>query len=94
LKTLQKDTRKAIGKDMMALQYGWPAGMPVVRALSGHKKLWETRTELRCGISRVLFTIHKNFIVLSHGIIKKSQKTPKRDIDLAEKRKKSFLKDK
>lgn len=48
---------------------------------------------MRDGISRILFTIHGNFIVLLHGIIKKSQKTPKKDIDLAEKRKKAFLKD-
>lgn len=92
LKSLQKDARKAIGKDMMTVQYGWPIGMPVVRALSGHKKLWEVRTELKDGISRILFTIYKDVIVLLHGFIKKSQKTPKKDIDIAEKRKRSFLK--
>ncbi|QTA85710.1 type II toxin-antitoxin system RelE/ParE family toxin [Desulfonema magnum] len=92
LKTLQKDARKAVGKDMMTVQYGWPIGMPVVRALSGYKKLWEVRTELKGGIARIMFTIYKDVIVLLHGIIKKSQKTPKKDIDIAEKRKKSFLK--
>lgn len=92
LKTLQRDSRKAIGKDIMTVQYGWPIGMPVVKALSGHKKLWEIRTELKDGISRILFTIYQDVIVLLHGFIKKSQKMPKKEIDIAEKRKKSFLK--
>jgi phage-related protein len=77
---------------MMTVQYGWPIGMPVVKALSGYKKLWEVRTELKDGISRILFTIYGDVMVLLHGFVKKSQKIPKKEIDIAETRKKTFIK--
>ena len=66
--------------------------MPVVKALSGYKKLWEVRTELKDGISRILFTIYGDVMVLLHGFVKKSQKIPKKEIDIAETRKKTFIK--
>lgn len=51
--------------------------------------LWEVRSKLRGGkISRVIFTEAHGSMVLLHGFIKKSQKTPKQDLDLAHKRKK------
>lgn len=37
-------------------------------------------------IARVLFTVCQEMMVLLHGFIKKSQKTPKPDLDLAKKR--------
>jgi len=48
--------------------------MPVVEKLD--RDLWEIRTKLRNKISRVLFTMYENEIVLLHGFIKKSQKIP------------------
>jgi phage-related protein len=38
-------------------------------------------------IARVLFCVERERIVLLHGFIKKTQKTPRHDIDLALKRK-------
>ena len=38
------------------------------------------------------FTIYETFIVLLHGFIKKSRKTPPSDLRLAKERMKSFLK--
>ena len=38
-------------------------------------------------ISRILFTVHSDTMVLLHGFIKKSQKTPKEDLQLAKDRK-------
>jgi len=61
--------------------------MPLVRALGNG--LWEVRSKLTGGkISRVIFTEAHGSMVLLHGFIKKSQKTPKQDLDLAHKRKK------
>jgi phage-related protein len=37
-------------------------------------------------IARSLFTLYEGDIVLLHGLIKKSQKTPVEDLDLAVKR--------
>ncbi|HHC23985.1 MAG TPA: type II toxin-antitoxin system RelE/ParE family toxin, partial [Desulfobacterales bacterium] len=36
--------------------------------------------------ARILFTIHKNQMLLLHGFIKKSQKTSGKDMDIARKR--------
>jgi hypothetical protein len=40
----------------------------------------------------VFFTVWRGFMILLHGIIKKSQKTPKTDLDLAKKRRNDVLK--
>jgi phage-related protein len=84
LKALIKDDRQSIGEDIKTAQFGWPLGMPLVRKLE--KNLWEVRTPITNGIARVLFTIIGNQMVLLHGFVKKSQKTPKPDLETARKR--------
>ncbi len=59
-------------------------GMPVVEKLD--QNLWEVRTVLRNKISRVLFTIYANQIVLLHGFIKKIQKISFEDLELVQRR--------
>ena len=49
--------------------------------------LWEIRSRLAQCISRILFTVRGDTMVLLHGFIKKSQKTPKEDLQLAKDRK-------
>jgi len=90
LKSLPKPEKKSIGEDIMAVQYGWPLGMPLVRNLGNG--LWEVRTSLENRIARVIFFIYNHKIILVHGFIKKSQQTPKEEIELALKRKTVFLK--
>lgn len=58
--------------------------MPIIRKLDSD--LWEVRSFLGNKIARVLFTILNSQMILVHGFIKKSQKTPKEDIKLALKR--------
>ncbi len=84
LKGLSAEDRKLIGEDIKTVQYGFPLGMPLVRKLK--PKLWEIRSTLSNRIARTLFTIDKDYIILLHGFIKKSQKTPAEDLDLALKR--------
>jgi phage-related protein len=82
---LDAGDRKVIGEDIKDVEFSWPIGMPLVRAL-GHG-LWEVRSSLAGGrIARVLFCIELNCMVLLHGFIKKTQKTPQKEIDLAVKR--------
>tara|TARA_R110000868_G_scaffold118823_2_gene314904 strand:- start:440 stop:622 length:183 start_codon:yes stop_codon:yes gene_type:complete len=51
--------------------------------------LHEVRTDLSNNrIARVLFFIHDEHMILLHGFIKKTQTTPKQDLDLAKQRKK------
>jgi len=84
LKSLPRDDRKITGDDIKTVQFGWPLGMPLIRKLD--KSLWEIRSRLDNRIARVLVTIENDIIVLLHGYIKKSQKTPKNDLELAKSR--------
>ena len=81
LKALAAPDRKTIGEDIKTVQFGWPLGMPVVRKLAAD--LWEVRSDINDGIARALFTIQGDTMVLLHGFVKKSQKTPATDLDLA-----------
>jgi phage-related protein len=86
LKSLSAEDRKILGTDIRTLEFGWPIGMPLCRALGSG--LWEVRSSLPRGrIARVIFCVHEQHAVLLHGFLKKSQKTPKPDIDLAMRRK-------
>lgn len=84
LKELDAETKKVIGEDIKTVQYGWPLGMPLVRKLDTN--LWEIRIHLRQRIARILFTVVGDILVILHGFIKKSQKTPSGDIKLAKDR--------
>lgn len=81
IRSLPEKCRKAIGNDIKTLQYGWPIGMPLAEKLCSD--IWEVRTKIRNIIIRNLFTIFDNKIVILHGFIKKTRKTPKDDLDLA-----------
>jgi phage-related protein len=53
--------------------------------------LWEVRSELPGNrIARVLFSVQQGKILVLHGFIKKSQKTPAADLALARKRNREF----
>ena len=84
LKSLPQEDRKMIGEDIKTVQFGWPLGMPVVRKLD--PGLWELRSNPRNRIARTIFTVEGNVMILLHGFVKKSQKTPKSDLELAKRR--------
>lgn len=88
LREISVDDRKAIGDDIRTVQIGWPMGMPLVRKLESN--LWEVRSHVTDGIARVIFTMHGNSIILLHGFIKKSQKIPAGELDVAKNRLKQF----
>lgn len=85
LHALPRDARKAIGEDIKTLQLGWPLGMPLVRKMDAG--LWEVRCHMAAGIARVLFTVEGSTMVLLHGFVKKSAKTPKPELETARLRK-------
>jgi phage-related protein len=89
LRSLDEDARRVVGKDIQKVEFGWPIGLPVCRPLGDG--LWEVRSDLSDGRSaRVLFGFFEGTMVLLHGFIKKTQKTPKPDRDLALKRLRSI----
>jgi phage-related protein len=84
LKALPAIDRRTIGEDIKTVQFGWPLGMPLVDHLGGD--IWEVRIRLDNRIARVLFAIEAGAMVLLHGFVKKQQKTPTPDLDLARER--------
>lgn len=84
LKSLPLKDKKVIGEDIKTAQFGWPLGMPLVRKLE--PEIWEVRSHISGGIARVLFTVTGESIILLHGFIKKSVKTPQDDLSLARRR--------
>ena len=65
------------------MEFGWPVGMPVCKPLGDG--IYEVRTSLAQNrIARVIFYIDMRArIVLLHGFIKKTRKTPDEDLELA-----------
>jgi phage-related protein len=75
--------RKKIGEDIKTVEFGWPIGVPVCRPLG--EGIYEVRTRLAQNrIARVIFYIDSGRrMVLLHGFIKKTRRTPDEDLDLA-----------
>ena len=85
LKGLDDGDRRRVGTDIATAEFGWPVGMPLCRSLG--KGLFEIRSDMSGGrIARVIFAVVDRRMVLLHGFVKKTRKTPKPDLDLALKR--------
>lgn len=84
LRELTVEDRKTIGIDIKTVQYGWPLGMPLVRKME--PGLWEVRCDIADGIARVLFTAKAGQMVLLHGFVKNTQKTPDNELKTARNR--------
>jgi phage-related protein len=67
LRSLDDRDRNAIGLDLMRVQFRWPIGMPLCRAMGDGGR-----------------------IVVLHGFIKKTRKTPDEELTLARKRMREF----
>ncbi len=65
------------------------------KKLTNTDDIWEARIQFGGNIFRILgFESGGCFVLLTNGFAKKTQKTPKREIELAEQRKKIYLKEK
>ena len=82
---LDKEDRHKIGTDLMRVQFGWPIGMPLVRSLG--EGLWEVRSDLSSNrTARLMLCFDEAVLVILHGFIKKTRKTPAADLELARRR--------
>lgn len=89
LRSLDEEDRRVIGQDLMRVQFRWPIGMPLCRSLGDG--LWEVRCSLSSNrIARLLFCFTQGRLVALHGFIKKSQKTPASELEIARKRQGEF----
>jgi phage-related protein len=63
------------------------------KKLTGTNDIWECRIKYSSNIYRIFcFMFKSSNVVLTHGFIKKTQKTPKNEIEKAEKYKNDFIK--
>jgi phage-related protein len=91
LRGLSAEDRRTIGADLATIQVGWPIGMPLCRSLGAG--LWEVRSRLSGNrIARLVFFVAKDRVGVVHGFIKKTQKTPAAEIDIAQARMKEMMK--
>jgi phage-related protein len=89
LLTFSKEDKRIIGTDIKTVEFGWPLGMPICKPLGD--RLYEVRSHLSSNkIARVLFTLQDNEMILLHAFIKKTQKTPDNELELARKRLRSL----
>jgi len=86
----KEDQGKIIWTINLLETHGLRMGSPYLKKIEGTKKLWELKVnKYRIFLS---FVLEKN-ILLIHAIIKKTQKTPKKDLKLIKNRLKSFMED-
>lgn len=90
LKDMPIRDKKQIGEDIKMIEFSWPVGLPHVRKLDADSR--EVRLILPGKIARVIFTIWKHHMVLLHGFIKKSHKTPQDELELAKRCRDEVLK--
>ncbi len=73
----------------MLSKYGTELGLPFVRPIES--KIYEVRAKDKSGIYRVLYFAYKDkTFVMLHGFVKKTQATPRKEIDTAIKRMKEI----
>jgi phage-related protein len=90
IKEFSKEDKIIIGTDIKIVEYGWPIGMPVCKSLGDG--LYEVRSKVSHAREvRLIFCISLNSLILLHGFIKKTQKTPYKDLQLARRRKNEVM---
>lgn len=81
--SLSKKQKAKIFRIFLALQeYGLLSIMPHTKKLIG-TPLWEIRILGQDNIRIIYVTIEQNSILVLHGFVKKKQKTPPREIQIA-----------
>ncbi len=61
------------------------------KKLVGTKEIWECRIQFGSNAYRIFCFFIDNAVVLTHGFVKKSQRTPVREIERAEAYRRDFL---
>jgi phage-related protein len=87
------DVRKDLGAILTKLQIGFSVGFPDTKPIfTVAKGVFEIRLKDERGIFRVFYFIKTELgIVVFHSFQKKSQKTPKQEIDTGRKRMRIYL---
>jgi phage-related protein len=84
VETLPEDMRARLARIALLIEQkgAWRVGEPHVKHVEG--RLWEMRMKGRSGVSRALYvTAASQRVVILRIFVKKTGKTPRREIDLA-----------
>ena len=93
LKLPPKDRAKILREIDLLEKHGFALGMPSIRKMKGTDNLWELRIKQSSNNYRFFYFQHiADTFILLHAIHKKTQKTPKRDIDTAIRRMNKYIK--
>jgi phage-related protein len=93
LDNLNSNTRAKLLKIINYVEnYGVNSVPKYTKKLTG-TNLWEIRTLGKVNARIIYSTSKNNTIILLHGFIKKSQKTPKNDLEIAKYRLKKYKED-
>jgi phage-related protein len=88
-----KESAKILREIDLLEKYGFSLGMPYIKKIEGTSDLWELRIKHSSNIFRVFYFHYiKGQFVLVHAIIKKTEKTPKRDLEISLSRINKYLK--
>jgi phage-related protein len=99
---LGRPTKTMIGEDIKFVEYNWKVDKPYVDQLKKgngptEKTIYEVRSKVEDGNvkkeHRTLFFVFNDLMVLVQIFVKKSQKTPKTEIDVAWDRMKKWIKE-
>lgn len=88
LQSLDKPIKIIVGEDISKVQFRWPLGMPLVGSLG--QGIHELRSHIPNGIVRILFMVNNKTMILLHGFIKKTEKLPVQDFNIAKERAKNY----
>jgi phage-related protein len=88
LRALDAEICATIGKDILKIQWRWPISKPLVGTFG--EGLYEVRSAHHGNIYRVFFCIEGSSMVLLHGLMKKTQATPTREVNVARARQHTF----
>jgi len=87
LAKLPKETREDLADALARLEAGLTLSMPLSRPMPAiGRSAHELRLKHRSGVFRVIYVLKRSRIYLIHAFRKNTQKTPKRNLELARKR--------
>ncbi len=90
----EKHRAKAYWIIELLKEYGTELREPYTKSISGekYKNLWELRVKFAGDISRIFyFSAVGNIFILLHGFIKKTNETPKKELEIAKHYMEDFL---
>lgn len=94
-KKLDKKSRAKVDWTIQLIEYQEYVPIEYLKKLSGTDDIWEIRVRQSSNALRVLcFFDEGNIIILENGFKKKTQKTPKTEIEKAERIKKQYFNEK